>query len=97
MALVCNWLFKRALWLCFKIVDEMAWEGIKFIGKRLEGWRAKMQGWQDDEGGLRCTQRGAHGLCLFSTNQEVTHVTRSLARGKGKDESTKEAQGIISS
>ena len=56
-----------------------------------------MQKWQDDEGGLRCTQRGAHGLCLFSTNQEVTHVTRSLARGKGKDESTREAQGIISS
>ena len=56
-----------------------------------------MQKWQDDEGGLRCTQRGAHGLCLFRTNQEVTHVTKSLARGKGKDESTREAQEIKSS
>ena len=27
-----------------KIVDKMAWEGIQFIGKRFEGWRAKMQG-----------------------------------------------------
>ena len=36
--------FKMALWLYFKDCYEMAWEGIQFIGKRLEGWRAKMQG-----------------------------------------------------
>ena len=30
--------------LLWMIVIEMAWEGIQFIGKRLGGWRDKMQG-----------------------------------------------------
>ena len=47
---------------------KMAWEGIQFIGKRVEGWRDKMQEWKDDEGGSEWTQRGAHGLCLFRAN-----------------------------
>ena len=55
---------------------------------------AKMQGEMKAYGRLRCTQRGAHGLCLFSTNQGVTHVIGSLGGVKGKDESKKEAQGL---
>ena len=70
---------------------------IQFIGKRLEGLRAKMQGWGKAHGGLRLYVRRAHGLCFLTTNQGVTHVTRREDGGKGKDESTREAQGIISS
>ena len=54
----------------------MAWERIQFIGKRLEGLRAKMQGWGKAHGGLRLHERRAHGLCFLTTNQGVTHVTR---------------------
>ena len=47
-------------------------ERVPFIGQEVERWMVRMQGWQDGEGGSRCTQKGAHGLCLFSTNREVT-------------------------
>ena len=33
-------------------------------------------------------------MCLFSTNQGVTHVTGRVDGGKEMDESTKEAQGL---
>ena len=33
----------------------------------------------DGERGSRCTQKGAHGLCLFRTNREVTLVTRRVS------------------
>ena len=56
-----------------------------------------MEGEEKAYEGLRLNERRAHGLCLFGTNQEVTYVTRSLARGKGKYESTREAQEIKSS
>ena len=39
----------------------------------------RMQGWKNGEGGLGCTQRGAHGLCLFRANKEVTLVTRRMS------------------
>ena len=39
----------------------------------------------------------AHGLCFFTANQGVTHVTGREDGGKGKDESKREAQGIKSS
>ena len=70
----------------------MAWEGIQFIGKRLEGLRAKMQGWRKAYEGLRLNERRAHGLCFLTANKEVTHVTGSLDGGRGVEESTKGAQ-----
>ena len=56
-----------------------------------------MQGWEKAHGGLRLHERREHGLCFLTTNQGVTHVTGSVDGGKGKDESTREAQGIKSS
>ena len=56
-----------------------------------------MKGWRKDHGGLRLHVRRAHGLCFLTINQGVTHVTRREDGGKGKDESTREAQRIISS
>ena len=38
-----------------------------------------MQGWKDGERELGCTERGAHGLCLFRANREVTLVTRRMS------------------
>ena len=70
---------------------------IQFIGKRLKGLRAKMQGWKKAYGGLRLHERRTHGLCFLTANQGVTHVTRREDGGMGKDESTKEAQEIKSS
>ena len=65
---------------------------IQFIGKRLEGLRAKMQGWGKAHGGLRLHERRAHGLCFLTANQGVIHVTGSLDGGRGVEESTKGAQ-----
>ena len=56
-----------------------------------------MQGWEKAYGRFRLNERREHGLCFLTTNQGVTHVTRREDGGKGKDESTREAQGIISS
>ena len=39
----------------------------------------EMDGQEDGEGGSRCTQKGAHGLCLFRANREVTLVTRRIS------------------
>ena len=72
----------------------MAWERIQFIGKRLDGWRVKMQGMAKAYGGLRLNERRAHGLCFLTANQGVTHVTGSLVRARGVEGSTKEAQGF---
>ena len=55
--------------------DELQREVIQFIGKRLEGLRAKMQGWGKTHEGLRLYERRAHGLCFLTTNQGVTLVT----------------------
>lgn len=85
---------KMALWFYFMDCGYLAWEWIQFIGKRLEGWRAKMQGWGN---GFRLNERRAHGLCFLIANQGVTHVTGREDGGKEKDESTREAQGIKSS
>ena len=38
-----------------------------------------MQGWKNGEGGLRCFQKEAHGLCLFRANRGVTLVTRRMS------------------
>ena len=70
----------------------MAWEGIQFIGKRLEGWRAKMEGKEKAYEWLRLNERRAHGLCFLTANRGVTHVTGSLVRARGAKGSTKEAQ-----
>ena len=53
---------------------------------------ARMQGWEKAYGGLRLSERRAHGLCFLTTNQGVTHVTGSLVRARGAKGSTKEAQ-----
>ena len=66
---------------------------IQFISKRIEGLRAKMQGWGKAHGGLRLHERRAHGLCFLTANQGVTHVTGSLVRARGVEGSTKGAQG----
>ena len=65
---------------------------IQFIPNRLEGLRAKMQGWEKNHGGLRLYDGRAHGLCFLTANQGVTHVTGSLDGGRGVEESTKGAQ-----
>ena len=48
--------------------DKMTWEGIQFIGKRLEGSRARMQGWEKAYGRFRLNERRAHGLCFLTAN-----------------------------
>ena len=60
-----------ALWLCFLDCVKMAWEGIQFIGKRLEGWRAKIEGKEKAYGGLKLNERRARGLCFLTANQGV--------------------------
>ena len=44
VALVCNRLSKWHYEFTSKICDDMAWEGIQFIGKGLEEWMVEMQG-----------------------------------------------------
>ena len=87
-----KWLLKMALWLYFLNCVILQRGRIQFIGKRLEGLRAKMQGWEKAYGGLRLNERRAHGLCFFIANQGVTHVIGSLVRARGVEGSTKEAQ-----
>lgn len=58
---------------------------------------ARMEGKEKAYGGLRLNDRRAHGLCFLTANQGVTHVIGREDRGKGNDESTREAQGIKSS
>ena len=70
---------------------------IQFIGKRLEGFRAKMQGWGKTHRGIRLYERRAHRFYFLTANQGVTHVIGLEDGGKDKDESKKEAQGIKSS
>ena len=64
-----------ALWLYFLDCVNLQRGRTQFIGKRLEGLRAKMQGWEKTHGGLRLYERRAHGLCFLTTNQGVTLVT----------------------
>ena len=42
-------------------------------------WRVRIQGWKNGEGGLRCFQSEAHGLCLFRAKRGVTLVTRRMS------------------
>ena len=67
-----KWHYDFTSWIVFFLERGR----IQFIGKRLEGLRAKMQGWGKAHGGLRLHERRAHGLCFLTTNQGVTHVTR---------------------
>ena len=53
---------------------------------------ARMEGNEKTYGGLKLNERRAHGLCFLTTNQGVTHVTGSLARVRGANGSTREAQ-----
>ena len=70
-----KWLLKMALWLYFLDCVNLQRGRTQFIGKRLEGWRAKMEGKEKAYGGLRLNERRAHGLCFLTANQRVTHVT----------------------
>jgi hypothetical protein len=51
-----------------------------------------MEGEEKDYEGLRLNDRRAHGLCFFTANQGVTHVTGLLVRERGVEGSTMEAQ-----
>ena len=62
---------------------KMAWEGIQFIGKRLEGLRAKMQGWGKAHGGLKLRESTWIVLPYSQSRSDTCHKVRGWRKGQG--------------